>query len=124
MSELVEFRLQDGASVVVEMEEEQAGLVPAGRRAGEIAREAAQTFEDAIASILPAAEIVTRELRKLTPDELGVELGIKLTAEAGAVIAKAGGEANFKVTLKWSELRKGVTETAGAADGRERPDGA
>jgi hypothetical protein len=119
MSELVEFRIQGGAAVVVEMEEEQAGLVPAGRRAGEIAREAAQTFEEAIASILPAAEIVTRELRKLTPDELGVELGIKLTAEAGAVIAKAGGEANFKVTLKWSDLRKGQAAAEQDINGTE-----
>jgi hypothetical protein len=113
MSELVEFRLPDGSSVVVEMEEEQAGLVPAGRQAGEIAREAAQTFEEALASILPATKIVTDELRKLSPNELGVELGIKLTAEAGAVIAKAGGEATFKVTLRWTELRKGLQPEAG-----------
>ncbi|MGH2593215.1 MAG: CU044_2847 family protein [Anaerolineae bacterium] len=37
------------------------------------------------------------------PDEVGVEFGIKLNAEAGAFVALAGAEANYKVTLKWTK---------------------
>jgi hypothetical protein len=125
VSELIEFRLEGGGAVVVEMDEEQAGLVPAGRRPGEIAREAAQTFEEAIASIRPAAQVIAQELRSLKPDELGIEIGIKLTAEAGAIIAKAGGEANFKVTLKWTlEHSAEKPEPANAPSNLANPDSA
>jgi hypothetical protein len=115
MAVLVDFRLRDGGSIVVEMEEERAGVVAAGRRPGEVAKEAAQTFEDAVAQVRPAAEAVARELRKISPNELSIELGIKLTAEAGAIIAKAGGEANFKVTMKW-EFTTSREAAAGASE--------
>jgi len=41
-----------------------------------------------------------RELA-VSPSEIGVEFGIKVSADAKAYIASAGGEANFKVTLIW-----------------------
>ena len=45
-----------------------------------------------------------RALREKIPDEftqIEVEFGIKLDAEAGALVAKAGGEAAINVTLIW-----------------------
>ncbi len=30
-----------------------------------------------------------------------MEFGLKLSAEAGAFVASVGGEAHYKVTLKW-----------------------
>jgi hypothetical protein len=36
------------------------------------------------------------------PDTVKIEFGVKLTAEAGVVIAKAATEANFKLSLEWS----------------------
>ncbi len=44
------------------------------------------------------------------PDEVSVEFGLKLDAEAGAYLAKAGAEAGFKVTLTWKH--EGATKTA------------
>lgn len=35
------------------------------------------------------------------PDECELIFGIKLSAAAGAIIAKAGAEANFTVKMKW-----------------------
>jgi hypothetical protein len=38
---------------------------------------------------------------ELTPSEVAVEIGLKLTGSAGFVIAKAGAESEMKVSLKW-----------------------
>jgi len=35
-----------------------------------------------------------------------VEFGLKMSAEAGAVVAAAGAEANYKVTLTWKREQK------------------
>jgi len=102
---LIEFPLQAGGSVIVEVDEPALeGVVRAARRPGEVAEKAKATFEDAFDKIKPAADHIVAKLRGLhdTPDEIGVEFGIKLSAEAGAFVASASAEANYKVTLKWT----------------------
>ena len=101
---LIEFPLDDGTSVVVEVDEPEAeGGVVKAARPGEVAERATQTFEAALEKIRPAAAAIIAKLRDLgdPPDEIGVEFGIKLTAKAGAVLASAGVEANYQVTLTW-----------------------
>jgi hypothetical protein len=102
MAYLVEFPVAEGETIVVEMDDDQlAGFAPAAVNPGEVALVAAGSLEAAIDRLLPALRSIGARLRTLTPDELTVELGVKLTAEAGVVVAKAAGEANFTVTLKW-----------------------
>jgi hypothetical protein len=99
---LVEFPTAAGEKVLVEMDDDQlAGFAPAAVNPGEVALVAAGSLEAAIDRLLPALRSIGARLRTLTPDELTVELGVKLTAEAGVVVAKAAGEANFTITLKW-----------------------
>jgi hypothetical protein len=43
------------------------------------------------------------KLRAAKPSEVSLTFGIKLTAEAGAVIARTAGQCNFAVTLRWQE---------------------
>jgi hypothetical protein len=103
MSRLVEFPLESGETVVVEVEDGEVGLQRAGR--GEIAERASETFEGALEKIKPAAGVIIAKLRSLadTPDEVNVEFGIKLSGKLGvAFVASADAEANYKVTLKWS----------------------
>ena len=38
-----------------------------------------------------------------SPDEVQVEFGLTLNAQAGAVLAAASAGANYKVTLKWKK---------------------
>ena len=106
MKRLIEFALQDGGTILVEVEEfpDEGGVVKAGRP-GEVVTKAKETLEDAIDKILPAAHAVAAKLRGLqdAPDEVSIEFGVKLSAEAGAFIASAGVEANYKVTLKWAK---------------------
>jgi len=106
MKRLIEFPLQDGGAIVVEVDEPapKGGVVRAARP-GEIAARAGQTFEDTLEKIKPAAQAIIAKLRGLSdpPDEIGVEFGVKLSAEAGAFVASASAEANYKVTLKWTK---------------------
>jgi len=104
MKHLVEFPLEEGGSVMVEVETTDAeeGVVRVARP-GELAVKAIQTFESALETIKPAAGLIIEKLKTLVnpPDEIVVEFGIKLNADAKAYIASAGAEANYKVSLKW-----------------------
>ena len=105
MKRLIEFPLQDGGSIVAEVDEpEPEGGVVRVSRLGEIAAKASQTFEDTLEKIKPAAQAIIAKLRGLSdpPDEVGVEFGIKLSGEIGVVVS-AGVEANYTITLKWKQ---------------------
>jgi hypothetical protein len=104
---LIEFPLDDGSSILVEVDEPETEGTVRAARPGEVAETARQTFEGALEKIKPAAIAIISKLRDVSdpPDQIGVEFGIKLNANAGAVIASAGVEANYKVTLSWN--RKG-----------------
>ncbi len=100
MAELVAVPLVDGGVVVVEMDHTEAGVVKAGRP-GQIVGKAAQTLEAALESVAPAAQSILAKLRPARPQEISVEFGLTLTAEAGAVITKAASGCHLKVTLRW-----------------------
>jgi hypothetical protein len=91
---------------------QQAVKITEPRKGGEKAKRmvvvAQQTFEESIERIKPAAAMIVEKLRGLheTPDELSIEFGIKATLDAGIVVASAGGEANFRVTLTWKDRKK------------------
>ncbi|HEC35358.1 MAG TPA: hypothetical protein ENI39_02350 [Anaerolineae bacterium] len=109
MKRLVEFPLEDGGSILVEVEAgEAAGMVPAAATRG-VPERAQQTFEAALEKVRPAAAAIIAKLRALhdPPDEIEVEFGLKMNAEAGAVVAAAGVEANYKVTLTWKRTPTG-----------------
>lgn len=114
MKRLVEFPLEDGTTMLVEIDElEQGGLVKASR-SDDVITKAHQTLEKSLEKVKPAAQFVIQKLRELheTPDEVQVSFGLKLSAEAGAVLASGGVEANYTVTLKWvKEKEKPKTKT-------------
>lgn len=100
MTELVAVPLENGGAIVVEMDHAQSGVVKAGRP-GEVVAQATQSLEAALESVTPAAQSILAKLREARPHGITVEFGLKLTAEAGAVITKTAGECNLKVTLYW-----------------------
>ena len=107
MKHLLQYELPDGSPVYVEAEvpDEVAGRQRVARQPGEVDN-TQQRFVDVIGHIKPAAEAVLDTLRELnTPDEVGLEFGIKLNAKVGAIIASADSEATFKVSLKWANER-------------------
>jgi len=100
------FPLENGGAVRVEADEivPSKGLQDAGR-GSEVAQRAKQTFEEALDQIKPGTEVLLQRLAGLTdgPDEIEVEFGLKLSAEAGAFIASGKVEANYTVKLKWTQ---------------------
>jgi hypothetical protein len=103
MSVLLQVPLVDGTQIVFEVDEaSQLGTVPAGR-AGEIVAEANKTLESALDEIVKGAKVVFNKLYEIRPSELTIEFGIKVTAEAGAIFSKVGGEANFDIKATWKK---------------------
>jgi hypothetical protein len=111
MKQLVEYPLDGGGTIFVEVDvpESEAGLVRAARP-GEVASRATQTFQEAIEGVKPTAEIVsTSLLAKLRsipnpPAEVSIMFGLSVSAAAGVVLASAGAQATFEITLIWREI--------------------
>jgi hypothetical protein len=82
-----------------------AGLKNVTSRPEALAARSAAAVDAAMASIHDMADRVTATVSDLVrkPDEVKVEFGIKLDAEAGALIAKSKIEAHIVVTLRWSD---------------------
>jgi hypothetical protein len=103
MKHLVEFPLQDGGSIVIEVDEpESQGTIRAGR--GDAVVKAKETLEEALNHVLPVTKSVTEKLRSIEnrPDGIEISFGVKLTTRFGAIIA-VGAEANFGVKVHWTE---------------------
>jgi hypothetical protein len=117
MKRLVEFPLQEGGSVVVQIDEPDiGGSVRAAR--GDTIEQAKETLEDALDKVLPAARNVVERLQGMRPNEIEVNFGISLSFKAGAFIT-AGTDANFGITVRWT----GKTERAQIAsnEGKSEP---
>ncbi|MCE7051004.1 CU044_2847 family protein [Streptomyces purpurascens] len=116
MDGLVEFRTGDGAVVAVEGVEERSGSRLVSR--GDGAVQATRTFEGALDGVRAAAESALRVFRdgSLKPDGVEIEFGVKLSAEAGAFIAKGTAEGHLVVKLSWSpSAPEAGAQGAGAA---------
>jgi len=98
MTRLVEYPLQDGGSIVVEMDDGPGGP----RLASDTTERAHRTFEDAVTSIQPIGKALLEQVKSLSPDSVQLELGVKLNAKAGIVLASSSAEGHVKITLKWS----------------------
>ncbi len=92
--------------VYVEIEDDTAEVRRVDRTEHSILKTGSR-FVEAIAQVKPAANAVFTVFREMnTPDEIGLESGIKFGAKAGAFLASADSEATFKVSLKWKNEKK------------------
>lgn len=101
--EVVEVQVPGGGVIFAEVE------VPVGGDAG-WGSGRRFSLEDVRADVVSIGSWVFDTVRgslPQTPDKVGVEFGLKLTAKTGpllAVLAEAGGEASVVVKLEWSTL--------------------
>jgi hypothetical protein len=111
MKRLVEFPLDQGGSVVIEVDEPAAGPVTRGvaRDRTALVEAADKSFEDATAAVTPAAQSLLARLRAIEdpPDEIGIEFGVQLSAQTGAFIASVAAQANFTVSMTWRRQQDG-----------------
>ena len=113
MKKFVEFKLEDGSTVVFETDTpEPAGTTGNDRRIAHSSGEApveksTQLFDAVAARIRPAAQMVLDALRELnTPRQIDLEFGIKFNAKAGVVFASVDNDVNFKVRVKWENPQR------------------
>lgn len=103
MTHIIQFPLEDGGFVLVEVDEPQtAGMIPAGR-ISDVLETAEITFGEALGKARLIIETVIVKLGSLSdpPDELAIKFGLKMSTEAGVVFAAAGAEASYEVSLTW-----------------------
>ncbi|WP_331723660.1 MULTISPECIES: CU044_2847 family protein [unclassified Streptomyces] len=111
----VEVPLADGSdeTIRVQVREVDESLVRVGRGDGSVTR-AQRTFGQMLDTVRPVAESFVGRFRDLanSPDEITLEFGVSLSAEADVVIASTATEANFSVSLTWnrSDTRGGATD--------------
>jgi hypothetical protein len=106
MPDLVQFDLDDAGhrSVMVLALDDEPGTQRAGRGLDAV-RRASETLESALAHARDAADVALRQFQDLAtrPDEVELEFGVILTAEAGAVLARSTAEAHLTVRLAWKK---------------------
>jgi hypothetical protein len=104
MQSLVCMPLEGGGTILFEAGDgaglEFDGPVKAGRVA-EAVRELPQTLQDSLVPVRETARTVLEQLRQVGPDEVEVEFGVNLSAQAGAVISKGAGAVHLKVRVLW-----------------------
>jgi Trypsin-co-occurring domain 1 len=100
---LISFPLETGGSVLIEVEEEAGVGVTRGLHPSDVVETVGNSFEAAIEAIKPAAVAVASKFRNFTdaPDGVEVEFGLKFAGQAGAFIASASTEAQFRVKVTW-----------------------
>ena len=108
MGRLVEFPLEQGGSVLVEVPDASLTTRPTTRGLGGgegVAERAQRTFESAVAQVQPAAQAIVDRMRGMAqaPDGARVTFGLDLHAEAGAFIAAASATATFTIELTWGQ---------------------
>ena len=120
MTHYIQFETEDGATILVEVAEDEtgAGLVKAGLRdaAQGVVSQAQDSFEQGLEVVRHNAGAFIKKVRSLSdpPDEVQVTFGLKATGEVGNfAVAKAGAEASYTVKLKW---KREVKKQAGQDD--------
>ena len=102
------FTIDEDAPILIEVTPQPGMREVSLRKLGseqlqEMAEKSTQAVNGAMNAIHNMAQrvIATMDTLSNKPSQVEVEFGIKLDLESGALIAKAGGEANLKVKMTW-----------------------
>ena len=117
VSTLVQFEVSPGREVLVETDEIGEGWMPVDRGDDGIVRAAGRLTDHLDCIREAAAEALATFQKRLSPDEIKLSFGIKITAEAGAVIARSAVEGNLGLELVWrrppvAEMPSGLDQNA------------
>jgi Trypsin-co-occurring domain 1 len=109
MSELLKFNSEEGATVLVEVADDPRESVTRGGRTQTAVVEARESLERVLGQLGPMVKGIVSELRSTAdwPDEVEIEFAVKVSADSNVIIARVGGEANFRIALRWSGAQKG-----------------
>ncbi|MFD8477943.1 CU044_2847 family protein [Kitasatospora sp. NPDC059673] len=95
---------ESGKEILVELPEGQGTGVLRASRGDALVESSTETFESGLGRVRHVAEALLERLADLprSPERIRAEFGIRLTAEAGLVVAKGTGDAHFVLELEWS----------------------
>jgi hypothetical protein len=106
VSRIIEFKIDDGEQTTVLVEADDS--IPAEGQTrvsvgGILTEQASKALDNALSGIRPIIAAVTRHVVDAAADaqEVEMELGFKLTADAGVILARTGAEGHCKVSIKW-----------------------
>ncbi|MFD9002038.1 CU044_2847 family protein [Streptomyces sp. NPDC059582] len=101
--------------VKIQVEAHGDGLVRVARP-GQVVARATRSLGEMVAAVRPVAQNFVDGFQDMArrPDEITVEFGLTLSAEADVVISSTSAQANFKVVLVWHE---GLADPTGASAG-------
>ncbi len=97
-----EFRVNEDAPVMVEFTDP-SGVREVSLSPDDLAEKSEAALDSAMNTVHHMARRVVDTVDSLItpPSSIEVSFGLKLDVEAGAIITKAGADANLNVTLKW-----------------------
>ncbi len=80
-------------------------------RIDDMTEKSAQALDKAMSTIREMGQLVSETVKSINvadrPNKVELEFGLKLDAEAGALVAKASAESSFKVVLTWARSDEG-----------------
>ena len=111
---MAQFQVQDDDEVILVEFAPAAGVRGVSLSPANIAEKSREAIDDALKTMRKMAKKTVKAIREIPvterPNSIAVSFGLKLSAEGGAVVAKAGVEAAINVTMTWQ--RTIVTATA------------
>ncbi len=104
MSRLVTLGLEQGGSIMVELDEPVRTAVTRGGKPAQTVTHVGETLDQVLGQLAPVVRSIVTQLRAAASeaDQIEVEFGVKLSTDASLIIARMGGEANFRVGLRWT----------------------
>ena len=103
MKKYVDFPLEQNEVLRVEISDAEERVTRGDAKA--VVETASVAFEQALAKLKPMCAAIVRQVRDAVeqPEEIAVEFGVKLSAEAGIILTSTSGEANLKISVKWKK---------------------
>ena len=106
MTTFIEYELEDGATILIELVDDVGGIVQASRGENVIIR-AKKKFAEAFKDAKTQARLLLREIEDLNVSEAEVKFGLTTIGEFGNIaVGKVGTGVNYEVTLKWRSAEK------------------
>ncbi len=110
MATYLEYELEDGSALLVEIKGSESDTVKAGNlpdRDGNVIVRAGRKFTEAFDVVKAQAVTLQHKLKEAKADEVEVKFSLKATGEAGNfAIGNVGAEASYEVTLKWKNRKQ------------------
>ena len=109
MADYIDTQTTDQATIRIEVEsgsKTKAGFGQPASSTGEKSSIEQNTYNQMLATIRSCANGVIDTLQTLEspPNAASIDFAIKVDAEAGAMVAKSLGDAQFKVSLSWKQV--------------------